>query len=221
VSFSRAAGGLRPAQKLLDEMAHTGAHFARFDTSIYPGRQNNMVAVRVIGAVGLFCVAVAAHAEGLRFQDGRWKLEIAGYHTVSASDGTHRNENYGTVTLEYEAPMFQRMTLALRATPLFLYDEGGSAGTIYGAGGGLAFRYYLNGQTRSGLFGEVGSMLLWHNKEFTNSDGHLDFASMAGIGYRWEAGVQVSLRYEHISNGGLFKDNVNINASGVAVAYTF
>ena len=180
-----------------------------------------MYLMRGLCALALLCVATAAQAQGLRFEDGRWKLEVAGYHTVSASDSTHRGENYGTLTLEYEVPMFQRMTMGLRATPLFIYDEGGSAGKIYGAGGGLAFRYYLNGQTRSGLYGEAGSMLFWHNKEFTGSDGRLDFASMAGIGYRWEAGVQVSVRYEHISNGGLFKDNVNINAIGVAVAYTF
>lgn len=181
-----------------------------------------MHTMRLVGALGLLCLAAtAATAQGIRLDDGRWKLEIAGYHTVAASDATHRGENYGTVTLEFETPIFQRMTVGLRATPLFLYDEGGDAGTIYGAGAGLAFRYYLRGEGRSGPYAEAGSTLLWHNKEFTNSEGHLDFASMAGVGYRWESGVQVAVRYEHISNGGLFKDNVNINAIGVAVAYTF
>ena len=180
-----------------------------------------MFAMRFSCALGLLCLAASTHAQAIRFDDGRWKLELAGYHTLSASDSTHRGENYGTLTLEYETPMFQRLTVGLRATPVFLYDEGGDAGTIYGAGGGLAFRYYLRGETRSGPFAEAGSTLFWHNKEFTGSDGRLDFASMAGLGYRWEAGVQISLRYEHISNGGLFKDNVNINAIGVAVAYTF
>lgn len=185
-----------------------------------------MVPLRSIAMALLLFTAAAlcpreATAGPLYFEDGRWKIEVAGYGTVSASDRSHRDEFYGTLALEYEVPMFQRATMGLRAMPLFLYDEGGDAGLIYGVGGGLAFRYYLRGETRSGPFAEVGSTLMWHHKEFTDSDGRLDFLSFAGLGYRWDAGVQVSLRYEHISNGGLFKENVNINAVGLAIGYTF
>jgi len=163
-----------------------------------------------VTVTGLF---FAAGAQGSWLDDGRWRLELSGIRTIECCDEAW----YGTASAEYELPAYPHGKLGLRMYPAFIYGSE----PILGAGLGVATRVYQRGDTYDGLFGEVGVSALWHSHHFEDNSCRVNFLSEAGVGYKFPDGWHVTLKIEHISNGGLGEHNGGLNGLGIAAGYTF
>ena len=139
---------------------------------------------------------------------------------VFDSVGRHKDgQHYFTGSVEYEFPVSKHGKLGLRLYPLFFHE---GSDPIYGAGAGLSARLYQHADDYDGLFGEVGVSALWHSREFYDNSTRVNFLSEAGIGYQFpKTDWHVTLKVEHLSNGGLGSENAGINGVGLALGYTF
>ena len=171
----------------------------------------------MIGCIALACcMACVPPAYGeVQFGEGSWRLELSGLQMLEAEDG----DQYFSGSVEYEFPVTAHAKLGLRMLPLFLCHV---PEPMYGAGAGLVGRLYQNANDYDGLFGEVGATALWHSRDFDRNNSRVNFVTEAGIGYKFpDTPWHVTLKYEHISNGGIGGKNSGINAVGLAVGYTF
>lgn len=85
------------------------------------------------------------------------------------------------------------------------------------------FRWY--GASGIGVYGEggIGAHLL---SEHYDNNGHqlstnLQFATHISVGYAWKSGLDVGLKIQHLSNGGIRQPNSGVNFAGVRIAYPF
>jgi hypothetical protein len=126
---------------------------------------------------------------------------------------------YYTGSVEYELGLCPHLTLGIKALPLFYYP---GPDTVYGVGGGVTARVYQHKDQYDGLFGEVGGSVLWHSQEFEHDNSKVDFVTGAGLGFQFrKVPLHLTLRVEHISNGGLEHPNHGFNGVGVATGVNF
>ena len=85
-------------------------------------------------------------------------------------------------------------------------------------------RYFFNGDTGPFLEGGVGAHYLSRRYERgdTYFSTHWQFGSHLGMGYRFAGGAgELTLRVQHLSNGGLEKPNPGVNFALLSVSTTF
>lgn len=187
----------------------------------------------ICAAATLFCLAAApAHAEGFlkeelnlylldEFQQGRWRVELAGVD-ASFSNKYERDDDYfGTASVEYSWPVHRHMTLGLRAYPLFVYSQNVPAKTLWGGGIGVAGRIYKAPESYTGWYVEGGAAMVFHDELLRDNSSHANFLLELGVGYAFESNWHTGLKFHHISNGGVGSDNAGTNGIGLAVGYTF
>lgn len=184
--------------------------------------------VTSFGVVCLFFVSHSVHAESvfkriadLDWNDGQNRLELHGMA------GTKRGgkSRSGDVTLmgsvEREFPLYKKLSVGLRAIPVFVYDEDAHEGhTIFGAGGGISVRYYLD-EYGKGWFAEGQESIIVHSEKFLGNSTLINFMSELGGGYEFDNDWFVFARWHHISNGGMGRRNAGINGVGVGFGLRF
>jgi hypothetical protein len=68
----------------------------------------------------------------------------------------------------------------------------------------------------------IAGAILWHSREFEDNDSSANFLCGIGVGYAFpDTPWHVTLKAEHISNGGIGGRNQSINGIGIAVGYLF
>ncbi len=192
-------------------------------------------------AVAFFSVvSMTAHAGDIKWDQGSWRLELAGYAGLD-SPQNQRNEDFGAlVTVEREFPLWKRATLGIRLHPLFYYDQEQDDpilfrrfrnsdnfnpdyddDTVWGVGLGPSFRVYQKAEERRGLFLELGVSALFHDEKFVDNSSNVNFISEVGVGYKFQHGWHVAAKLRHISNAGFGDDNSATNGWGIGVGYSF
>ncbi len=203
-----------------------------------------MRSLNVFAVIGLSGLAMLFNAQdaaaGVKWSEGHWRLELAGYGGLDTSHNK-RSDDLGVVgTIEYEAPVFRRVTLSLRMQPLFFYGQEQDDirlfrrfrdldnfnpdyddDDVWGLGFGPALRIYQRAEERTGVFGEIAFTALVHSNQFIDNDSNVNFSSEFGVGYRFRGGWHVVGRWRHISNAGLGEDNSATNGWGLGFGYSF
>lgn len=157
-----------------------------------------------------------------RIQDASWRFELTGAGGLPAdsSRGARGGDIMFTGTVDYEIPFMAHGALGPRLMPVFVYDQH-RENTVVGGGGGLAFRCYHVKNEQRGFFLEGEALVLGHYHRFRADSSHVDFITGGGVGYKCKAGWHAIVKFEHISNAGLGKDNAGINLIGVGTGWSF
>ena len=168
----------------------------------------------------MLCMVGAMSARGeIKFDEGRWRLELTGASGVHQGSRDRSGDESASLTVEYEFPAARRLTLGLRVTPLFMYDDPDH--TVWGAGAGLTLRVYRVKDEYRGLYCELEESVLVHHHRISGNSSNLNFQTGAGIGYQFRNNWHVVVRYAHISNASLGKRNAGANSIGVGLGFTF
>lgn len=171
----------------------------------------------------LAIAALAAPAAGeVKFEEGRWRLELSGGYGVDSGGERRQDDLLLLGSLDYEFPVTRRTSLGLRLLPLFVYDQDEHGeDTVWGGGVGLACRIYQHAEEYRGFFGELAANALGHSGRFAGNDSNINFLSSAGLGYQFQSDWHVVLRYQHISNAGLGDENAGANAVVLGLGFSF
>lgn len=183
---------------------------------LFPSRwRGGLLALAMVA----LCIVPSMRAEAGR---GRLRVEADVANTIDTDAKSYDGDLYGTVCLEYEWPLFARVGLGIQGYPLFAYRADIDHDTIYGLAAGLALRVYQHKGSLSGLYAEAGTAALVTNKRFAASDSDLNFLSQLGVGYQFKmVGLNLSLKYQHLSNAGISDYNPGVDAVAVGVGYRF
>ena len=165
------------------------------------------------------CAGVPAHGEG-QLERGRWRLELTHMRGVDIGARNREDDYCFTGSVEYEMPMSPHGTLGVRLYPAFVYHEEDSH-PIYGGALGLAGRLYAKEEGHKGLFGEVGTAVLWHSRQFEGNTADVNFLTEVGIGYLFRNDLHVAVKYRHMSNAGTARKNAGVDSLGLGVGFTF
>jgi len=134
------------------------------------------------------CLALTARPDDFRFGDGRLRIELSGFGGVYSGKAERDDDSYATGSVEYEWPAYPHGTLALRAVPLFVYDQerhGANDGdTIWGVALGMGTRVYQR-EDHTGFFGETGAAALYTSGYFNENSSCLNFMLDVGVGYQF------------------------------------
>ncbi len=187
------------------------------------------LSVSIAGLALMLCMSFAG-AEGLRLDEGHWRLELSGMHALNTS-GLDRSGDYAVIgAVEYEVPAGKRAALGLRLLPLFVYDQGRgrcegsrrhSGNTLLGGGLGVTGRLYQHAEERRGFFLEGNASVLFHDNLMTGNGSNVNFMTGLGVGYQCKDGWHLSLLFEHVSNAGLDRDNDGAEILGLGFGYRF
>ena len=180
----------------------------------------NMRKAQTFVFLGMLIVLAAPALAGVKFGEGRWRLEFSGAPGIHSGTTDRQGNILATGSLEYEFPATSRTTLGLRLLPLFLYEQD-DADTVAGAGFGLSGRLYQHAEEYRGWFGELEVSALGHDGKIEGNSANLNFLTGVGVGYKFKSNWHAAIRYEHISNAGLAENNAGANSVGLAVGFTF
>jgi hypothetical protein len=160
------------------------------------------------------------------FKEGKWRTEFTGAAGLSTGELSDRGDDtYFSGSIEYQWPIHEHATLGIRSYPLLAYlqdrNDKKQSDTVYAYGGGLALRLYQKKNEQKGFFGEIGSSLMRNDPLYRDNASHLNFLSEVGIGYKFDSGKHIALKYQHISNAGMERPNAGINGIALSVGFTF
>ncbi len=156
----------------------------------------------------------------VKIREGRWRLELTGGGGLHQGDEDHSGDGLVVAKVEYEIPVMAYGALGLRMVPTFVMPQD-HGDTVWGAGVGLAARVYHVKNEQRGLYVEADSQLTGHYPKFDGNSGSFNFLSGFGAGYKFKKGWHVIVRFDHLSNAGLAKDNSGFNAISAGIGYTF
>ena len=159
--------------------------------------------------------------ERIKWREGKIRLELTGQGGIPSGKEDRIADRYLSATVEYEVPVMSRGAVGLRLMPIFMYhQEHGDA--VIGAGAGLAARIYQVKNEQRGFFGEAQGNMVWHHHRFNGNGCNLGFLTGLGVGYKFKKiDLHTILKFEHISNAGLDKDNAGVNSFGLGIGYSF
>jgi len=90
---------------------------------------------------------------------------------------------------------------------------------------GVAPIFRLQGGSTQGLYGEMGVGPYLLSAQYDNNgrrlSTHFQFRTRLGVGYVLRNGMDIGLKIEHVSNGGIKEPNSGVNLAGLRVAYLF
>ena len=124
-------------------------------------------------------------------------------------DGTHIGGNWDLTLAQWrqqrylDTPDNTRKLVAIGITPVFRWQRNDQNGLYAEAGAGahyLSVRYNNNARRLSTNF---------------------QFASHIGVGYVFDSQLDICMKIQHISNGGIEKPNGGVNFAVVRVTYRF
>lgn len=166
-------------------------------------------------------LVVAPAWAGSKWSEGMWRLELSGGPGLDA--GNKRDGDlFLKTSAEYEVPVSTHCTLGLRLLPFFVYDqEGRGNDTLYGAGVGFGGRVYSIANEYRGLFAEAGVHVVGHANRLTGNSSNVNFLTGLGVGYHCKADWSMVVRWEHLSNANLSKENAGANCLTLGIGYRF
>lgn len=165
----------------------------------------------------------AAPRSGTHGWDAAWfRLEGIGM-TAWPSGSFDRTGDFGfRLTLDYEVPVVNHLTVSPRAIPFMYWDENNDGDNhIFAAGLGFSLRGYVRKDDYRGFYGEVGGMGIVQSDKFGDNGGWFNFIEEAGVGYVFKSDWSTSLKVGHMSNANLFEGNGGVNWASVGVGYSF
>lgn len=172
-------------------------------------------------AVGMTATMLSrgAWARPIDFDAGHWRLELQGAGALHSGKTDHEGDYFITGSVEYESPWTDHVALGIRAYPLFVYPK---PQPLYGVALGLVLRIYRNPEKDSGPYAEAGVAALWHSQYFSDNSSRLNFLDELGVGYKFEGRPwHIAVKYQHISNAGIARENAGVNAVSVGFGYSF
>jgi hypothetical protein len=162
----------------------------------------------------------AQDLKDLKWEDGRLRIEGQAW-TGTRSGRRSRSDDFSVVgTVEKEFDLGHRLTVGVRAIPLFYYDEHRSDEEIWAAGGGVSLRWYTH-DAMDGWFVEYSESLVAQSDKFRGNSGSLNFMSEVGLGYEFNNNWHIAAKWRHLSNAGIANRNSGVNGVGVAVGFSF
>ena len=145
-----------------------------------------------------------------------------GFGAFNSSKGIGKlrgtNGNYDFLQLAYSREKSLSSRISLLLEPFLAYVNRPTDGLDLGMIVGL--RFYLNKDTKKGLFGTLATGASYTTVWFREQGTHLLFMLQGGIGYKWNK-YFVENRFRHYSNGGLTSPNRAINANIINVGISF
>lgn len=180
------------------------------------------LATVLIATLGLaFGPAPAAHA-GIEWKEGWWQAELATGFGLHSGRRSRSGDILVVGAVDYEIPASPRATLSLRAMPLFGYAQAERGeDSLWGAGFGLAGRFYQVKDEYRGWFAEVQAGVLGHDGNIDGNTASINFLTGAGVGYQFKNDWHTTLKFQHLSNAGLGESNAGANSIGLAVGFRF
>ncbi len=164
----------------------------------------------------------AACADGFDWKDGKWRLELSGFTGFRSGRRSRSGDLRIVGSVEYEVPLAKRLTLGIKAYPLFFHDQDDAGeDTVVGAGVGPQLRVYSKGAERRAFFAEVGTAVLVVAGRFDGNSGAVNFLGEAGLGYKFKRNWHVAAKFSHVSNSGFGDHNSGVNTLGLAFGYSF
>ncbi len=184
----------------------------------------NYTAYNIIVLIITLTVTTIADASGnisRTIAKGEIRME-ATVATPAISIGIERKKDlYTSLSTGYERLLTDQLTMGAQVVPGFIYwDEKGKPITGYSFG--IVNRYIPSGIAGKGVYYELGIALLYTSREFEGNSSQYNFWSKFGIGYAFP-GTQwhLLLGIQHISNGGMARDNDGINSIALSSGYRF
>jgi hypothetical protein len=172
--------------------------------------------------VAMLCLFAAnAQADVFHWDLARWRVEFTAWNGIKLGSVERGDDRSLSFAVEREVPISDRITTGVRLFPLFVYSEDRSNETIFGAGAGVQLRLYFKKNRYRGMYLEGGTSFLLHSEKFERNSTQWNFMSEAGLGYQFERGITVAVKYRHISNAGLGDRNSGIDALGLGVGFAF
>jgi len=157
----------------------------------------------------------------LTWEEGSLRLEISGLAGLRSGGKSRTGDININGTVEREFKLYEKLSVGLRAHPLFFYDEENSDGeTIWGTGVGVTTRWYFQGDEK-GWFGEIMESVIVHSEEFRGNSTNFNLLTEVGVGYKFENNWHVTGKWRHLSNGGIGTRNSGVNGVGVGIGFTF
>ena len=103
------------------------------------------------------------------------------------------------------------------------HDIDGDDQTITDVGITPVFRW--NGDRDTRFFSEIGIGANYMSAIFNNDNRvmgtRFQFGDHVGVGYKFENGIEITLKFQHFSNGGIREPNPAVNFAIVKLAYSF
>jgi len=157
----------------------------------------------------------------VEWKDGTKRFELNSVFG-SNSGGKTRSGDLGLVaTVEREFPLYKKLSVGLRAMPLYLYEEKHSDGhTIWGLGGGVSLRHYWK-KSHKKWFSEVTETLVIHSEKFRGNSTKFNFMTEFGLGYQFENEWFVIGKWRHLSNASIGRKNSGVNGVGLGFGFRF
>lgn len=125
------------------------------------------------------------------------------------SNGTHIGGYWDLTLSQWRANKFQNIT----GQRQYLTDIGITP----------VFRFQKD--SRKGLYAEAGIGAHYLSKHYDNDGGQLstkfEFGDHLGVGYVFNNNVDIGLKVQHFSNGGIKKPNSGVNFAVVGLKYQF
>ncbi len=137
-------------------------------------------------------------------------------HDSEDSDGVLIFSN-----LDIGKELSPRTTLSLRILPVFGYIQEGNVEDVVGCGLGGAFRIYFKKNQEKGFYTELQEVVCLHENKFEGNSSNVNFYSAIGLGYQFCRDWDILLRFGHISNADIKKENEGVNLLGLGIGYTF
>ena len=156
----------------------------------------------------------------LTWEEGRIRIEGQGWAGTRSGRRSRTGDWSVTATVEKEFKLKHRLTVGLRAIPLFYYEEEETDEKIWGAGVGASFRWYTQ-EAMDGWYVEYSESLVGHDEKFRGNSGTFNFMSEVAWGYEFDNNWHVAAKWRHLSNGGLASSNAGINGLGISIGYSF
>lgn len=160
----------------------------------------------------------------LKWEDGRLRFEGQSWASTRSGHQSRRGDYAVAGTLEREFALDHKLSVGVRAIPLFFLSEkdrrDDDGNTILGVGLGVSIRYYTE-EVQDGWFVEFSESLIGQSDTFRRNSGRVNLMSEVGVGYEFDNDWHVALKFRHLSNGGIASRNAGVNGIGVGVGFSF
>lgn len=177
------------------------------------------ITVIAVALLATFLWTPSAQAE-FRFKDGMWRFEIAAGAGYDSGKRDREGDFQLVGEIEYEIPATERITLGLRALPLIVYTQDDkNEDTLWGAGVGIALRYYQVPSEYRGWFGELEGAAFGHSGKLEGNSSNFNFLIGAGVGYQFKNSWHTTVKIRHISNASTSSSNAGANTINLGVGY--
>jgi|GEM_PF-282102 len=187
-------------------------NFSHFTMGV---RMQKWISIFVLFLSFIF-IPLFGHAQNNNISVGYGFGAFNGNQGIGKLRGTNGYYDFFQLAYSREKSLSSRTNLLLE--PFLAYVNRPTDGLDLGMTVGL--RFYLNKDTKKGLFGTLAMGASYTTIGFVEQDTHLLFMLQGGIGYKWNK-YFVENRFRHYSNGSLTSPNRAINANIINIGISF